>query len=407
MISKTLLKDYANLIAEKGVNVQKGQDVLLYCSVEQPEFAKMVSEALYKRGARKVFVDFYYQPIDLLDYKKRSLKALSELESFEVERFRWREKKLPARIYIISDDPFGMAGAPNEKINRSEQAIYPVIKPFIKAAENKHQWCIASVAGKKWAKRVFPELSSAKAVDALWNAILSVSLVDGSASANWDKHNADIRSHCDRLNSLKIKKLRYTSSNGTDFTVWLNEHGKFHGGADTTIGGVTYNPNIPSYEVFTSPIAGKCEGKVVSTKPLSYLCQLIENIEVTFKDGKVVKAVATKNEELLNQIVKMDECSCMLGEVALVPFDNPINNSGRIYYETLIDENACCHLALGAGFPETLEGFEKMSPDEIRAAGVNDSMIHVDFMIGSRDLKIVAETFDGKEVLIFENGNWA
>ena len=407
MIEKKLVKDYARLLALKGLNVQKGQEVIVFCEIDQPEFVKIVCDELYKFGAKKVFVDFSYQPITALGYKKQTLSALSSMETFEEAKWKWRAETLPCHLYLISEDPFGLSGVKDEKITKSNMARYPVIKPYRKSMEAKYQWCIAAVPGKSWAKRVFPELSVQKAVEKLWRAILSASLVDGNAVENWNAHNETVKKKCEYLNSLKLRSLHYLSSNGTDFTVELNERGEFHGGADKTLKGVLFNPNIPSYEVFTSPIAGKCEGRVVATKPLSYKGKIIDKFEIVFKNGKAVSATAEKGEELLNQIIKMDEGAAMLGECALVPYNNPINDSGILFYETLFDENACCHLALGEGFPETLSGYENMTQDEIKKAGINDSMIHVDFMIGSLDLKIVGTCADGKQIVIFDKGNWA
>ena len=307
----------------------------------------------------------------------------------------------------MSDDPFGFNGVKDEKLTKPRAAKYPIVKPFSDAMDGRYQWCIAAVPGKAWAKRLFPSLSSKKAVDELWKNILAAALVDGNARKNWDDHNANVHSKCEYLNSLGLKKLYYKSSDGTDFEVELNERGIFLGGSEKTRSGVTYNPNIPSYEVFTSPVAGRCNGTVVATKPLSYGGKLIENFSITFKDGAVSSVKAEKGEELLKQIVSLDKGAGKLGEVALVPFDNPINNSGVLFYETLFDENACCHLALGRGFMETIKGYEDMDMDQAMEAGLNESMIHVDFMIGSRDLEIVGETADGRKEIIFANGNWA
>lgn len=407
MISKNLLKDYAKLLTEKGLNVQKGQYVVVRCDVDQPEFVYMVVNEAYKLGAKKVFVDFEMQKIKALSYKKQSQKSLNFIEEFAVSKLKWTAETLPAILYLVSEDPFGFTSVKAEKLTKTRAAQYPVIKPFRKAMEGKYQWCIAAVPGKAWAKRIFPDLSAPKAVDALWNAILKAALVDGDAIGNWDKHNKFIKDKCDYLNSLHVKTLRYSSANGTDFSVELNKDGLFLGGMEKTLSGVTYNPNIPSYEIFTTPVAGRCEGTVVSTKPLSYQGKIINNFSITFENGEVKSVKAEQGEDLLKQLVALDDGSKKLGEVALVPFDNPINNSGILFYETLFDENACCHLALGQGFIETLKGYENMTDEEIRAAGVNDSMLHEDFMIGSADLKIVAETFDGKKITIFEKGNWA
>ena len=286
--------------------------------------------------------------------------------------------------------------------------MYPQVKPFRQAMENRHQWCIAAVPGKAWAKKVFPELSESKAVEAMWNAILQASRADGKNPVQaWKEHNADLNARCDYLNALGLKYLEYKSANGTDFRVELLEDGIFAGGREKTLKGRIFNPNIPTEEVFTSPKAGAAEGIVYSTKPLSYMGQLIDNFSLRFENGKVVEAKAEVGEELLNHMVSMDDGAGKLGECALIPYDSPINQSGLLFYNTLFDENACCHFAVGHGFNECLKGYEKLTDEECKARGINDSMIHVDFMIGSRDMSIVGVTKDGKRVQIFENGTWA
>lgn len=406
-MKKSLLNKYAELIAVKGVNVKKGQDVIVYANLDQPEFVATVVDKLYSYGARKVFVEWSYEPITKIKYKRESLKALSSLEDFQVEKLKYRANKLPAHLYLISDDPDAMKGVNQEKLTKSKIATYPIIKPFREQMEGKYQWCIAAVAGEKWAKKVFPSDRKNVAMEKLWQAILYCSRVTDNPIEEWNNFNTSIKNRCAYLNSLGLKKLYYKSSNGTDFNVTLNELSVFCGGYDTTLDGVNFNPNIPSEEVFTSPKYGECEGIVVATKPLSFQGQLIENFSITFKNGKVSSVKAEKNQELLEKMVKMDEGASMLGECALVPFDNPINNSGILFYETLFDENACCHLALGKGFPDCLKGYQDMTTEEYHKNGINESMIHVDFMIGSRDLEIIGETKTGEKVTIFKNGNWA
>lgn len=406
-MKKSVLKSYADLIAKKGVNVQKGQEVLVMCGLDQPEFVAMVVESLYKNGAKKVYVEWGYDQLTKLHVKYQSEETLGRLDKVALEKLKWRSNSLPAHLYLVSDDPDGLKGVNMEKYMKAQSAKMKVIKPYRDKMESKYQWCIAAVPGKKWAAKVFPELSTQKAVEKLWEAILQASRAYGDPIKNWGAHNTNIKEKCTALNNMHLSKLHYSSSNGTDFTVWLNEKGKFNGGFDTTLSGVDFNPNIPSEEVFTSPKAGKAEGIVYATKPLSYNGQLIENFYLRFENGKVVEVHAEKNQSLLEQMVAIDEGSKMLGECALVPYDSPINNTGILFYETLFDENACCHLALGRGFPDCLYGFEKMSKEEQQKCGINDSQIHVDFMIGSDDLQIVGTDKRGNEILIFKDGNWA
>jgi aminopeptidase len=273
--------------------------------------------------------------------------------------------------------------------------------------DGHQQWCIAAVPGKAWAKKVFPGLRTSVAMEKLWEAILFTSRVNGDAIGAWEEHNKNLKSRCEYLNSLGIEKLHYTADNGTDLTVGLMEQGIFCAGADTTRKGVVYNPNIPSEEAFCSPMRGQAEGIVYSTKPLSYNGQLIENFSVRFENGKVVEVKAEKGEDVLKHMVAMDEGAAYLGECALVPQASPIAQSGILFYNTLFDENAACHLALGRGFSECVRGHEEMTLDQIKELGVNDSMIHEDFMIGCDTMDIDAITRDGKVVPIFRAGNWA
>ncbi len=407
-MKKTVLQKYAALIARKGANVQKGQLVEINASVENPEFVKMVVDECYKAGAKKVRVDWTYQPLTKSTYRYAKTSVLGSFADWEIEKMKQRVKDLPAQIYITSDDPDGLKGINQKKVSEVQQKIYPIVKPFRDEADNKYQWCIAAIPGKKWAKKVFPELRANAAVEKLWETILSASRADGDDPIEaWNEHNNDLHARCDYLNSLGIAELRYRSANGTDFTVGLIPEGLFLGASEKTIGGVEYNPNIPSEEVFTSPMRGKAEGTVVATKPLSYRGEIIENFSVTFKDGKVVDCKAEKNEELLKKMISMDEGAAYLGECALIPHDSPIQNTGVLFWETLFDENASCHLALGAGFNNCLRDFDKKTVEECQAMGINESMIHVDFMIGAPDLSIDAVDKDGKVFPIFRDGNWA
>lgn len=406
-MKKSVLKSYADLIAQKGVNVQKGQEVLVMCNLDQPEFVALVVESLYKRGAKKVYVEWGYDALTRLAVKYQSDETLGTVDKVALEKLKWRSKTLPAHLYLVSDDPDGLKGIDMSKYVKAQRSKMKVIKPYRDEMESKYQWCIAAVAGKKWAQKVFPDLPTKRAVEKLWESILQASRAFGNGVENWNIHNKNIKEKCATLNAMHLTKLHYTSSNGTNFTVWLNEKGKFNGGYDTTLSGVDFNPNIPSEEVFTSPKAGMAKGVVYATKPLSYNGQLIENFHIKFVDGKVSEVYAEKNQSLLEQMVSTDEGASMLGECALVPYDSPINNTGILFYETLFDENACCHLALGRGFPDCLYGFENMTKEEYHANGINDSQIHVDFMIGSEDLKIVGTDDKGNEIVIFNNGNWA
>ncbi len=406
-MNKTTLRNYARLIAKVGVNVQKGQEVFIAAELDQPEFVAMLVEECYKLKAKKVVVDWDYQPLTRLHVRYRSQKTLSTLENYELARWEHYLNTIPCRIYLLSEDPDGLKGVNQEKMAKAQQAKYPIIKPFRDKLENKYQWCIAAVPGKAWAKKLFPELRVTQAVEKLWQAILHTARVTEDPIAAWDSHNRDLAERCRYLNDLSIRELHYRASNGTDLRVGMIPEAEFKGGGETSLQGIYFNPNIPSEECFISPMRGKAEGIVYSTKPLSYQGQLIDNFWIRFQDGKAVEWHAEQNESLLTKLITMDEGSAYLGECALVPYDSPIRESGLLFYNTLFDENAACHLALGMGFADTIRDFEHKTLDECRALGVNDSMVHEDFMIGCADLSIDALCADGKTVPIFRDGTWA
>ena len=406
-MKKTVLREYAKLIVRCGVNVQKDQEVLIYAGLDQPEFVQMVVEEAYKAKAKKVIVEWSYQPLQKIHVRYQSVKTMGTVEEWVKARQQHFCDVLPARIHLISDDPDGLKGMNMEKVVKARRMSFPIMKPYIDARENKQQWCIAAVPGVAWAKKVFPGLPKGKAVEKLWEAILSTSRVYGDAVRNWQEHNADLQARCDYLNSLGIQSLHYTADNGTDLTVGMIPEAKFCGGGETIIQGTFFNPNIPTEECFISPMKGKAEGIVYSTKPLSYNGQLIENFSMRFENGKVVEAHAEKNEDLLNKLLAMDEGAAYLGECALVPQASPICESGILFYNTLFDENAACHLAVGMGFPDTIKDFQNKTLEECRALGINDSMVHEDFMIGCDTMNIDAHCANGRIVPIFRNGNWA
>ncbi len=407
-MNKTRLRKYAKLIADTGVKIQKGQDVIIQAETDQPDFVYMVVEECYRAGARKVSVEFSYNPIQKLHTKYRKASVLASVEDWEVEKLRHRTKTLPCMIYLLSEDPDGLKGMNQEKYGKAMQERFKVIKPFRDEMDNKYQWCIAAVPGKAWAKKIFPNDRPSVAVEKLWEAILTTSrCVSDDPIKEWEEHNRDLEERCKYLNSLKIKTLVYKASNGTDLRVGMIPQAKFMGGGEYSLLGNYFNPNIPSEECFTTPMKGMAEGIVFSSKPLSYRGQLIDNFSIRFSEGKAIEVHAEQNEELLRQLITADEGSGYLGECALVPYDSPIRNSGLLFYNTLFDENAACHLALGRGFTNCIENYENYTKEELHALGVNDSMLHEDFMIGTKDLSITAETENGKKAQIFKDGNWA
>ncbi len=406
-MKKTVLREYAKLIVRCGLNVQKGQEVLVYADLDQPEFVKLVVEECYKAKAKEVIVHFDYQPLEKIHTRYQTVKTMGEVKEWHKARQQHYCDALPCRLFLMSEDPDGLKGVNMKKMAKARQLSYPILKPYLDQRENKQQWCIAAVPGKAWAKKVFPGVPVGRAVEKLWEAILSTSRVNEDPIQAWAEHNADLKNRCDYLNSLNIRSLHYTADNGTDLTVGMIEEGRWCGGGDTSLQGIYFNPNIPTEECFISPKKGMAEGIVYSTKPLSYNGQLIENFSMRFENGKVVEVKAEKGEELLKTIVEMDEGAAYLGECALVPQRSPICESGLLFYNTLFDENAACHLAIGRGFMDTIKDFQNRTLAECQEMGINDSMIHEDFMIGCDTMNIDATCADGRVVPIFRAGNWA
>ena len=406
-MKKTVLRSYAKLIVRMGLNVQKGQTVLVYADLDQPEFVQMVVEEAYKAKAKEVMVEWSYQPLAKLHYRYQTVKNLGTVKEWQKAKQQFFCDELPARLHLISSDPDGLKGINMEKMAKARQMSFPVLKPYADQRDNKEQWCIAAVPGPAWAKKMFPGLSKNQAMEKLWEAILSAARVTDDPIKAWEEHNANLAARCAYLNNLKIRKLHYYAANGTDLTVGMIPESNWRGGGDTSLQGIYFNPNMPTEESFISPKKGEAEGIVYSTLPLSYQGQLIENFWMRFENGKAVEVGAEMGEELLKTMVTMDEGAGYLGECALVPQASPICESGILFYNTLFDENAACHLAVGEGFTDTIRDHHNKTLEECRALGINDSMIHVDFMIGCDTMNIDATTRDGKIVPIFRNGNWA
>ena len=406
-MKKSVLREYARLIVRKGINVQKGQEVIISAGLDQPEFVQMVVEEAYKAKAKKVTVEWNYQPLTKTHVRYQSLKTMSTVTDWELARQEHYCNVLPCRIHLLSADPDGLKGVNMAKVSKANQITHPILKPYRDRRDNRDQWCAAAVPGAAWAKKVFPGLPKGKAVEKLWEAILSAARVTDDPLAAWDEHNADMEKRCEHLNNLNIRSLHYTAANGTDLTVGLIPESNWRGGGDTSLQGIFFNPNIPTEECFISPKKGEAEGIVYSSLPLSYRGQLIDKFWMRFEGGKAVEVGAEVGEEQLREMVNMDEGAGYLGECALVPQASPICQSGILFYNTLFDENAACHLAVGRGFADTIKDFDKKTLDECRELGINDSMIHVDFMIGCDTMNIDALCENGEWVRIFENGNWA
>ena len=407
-MKKSLIKNYAKLIARVGASVQPGQHVVIAAQTEACAFIAVLAEECYAAGAAKVTVEWENAQLLKLASRFEEGKELAAVRPWEEEKLKERVEAPPVRIKILSADPDGMKGADRDKLTLAEMARSVIVKPYNDAMTNRYQWCVAAVPSAGWAKKVFPSLRANAAVEKLWELILQVSRADGrDPLTDWMWHNRALREKCDKLNALHLAALEYESANGTHLRVGLIGSARFIAGRKRTVSGAHFNPNIPTEECFTTPKRGEAEGVVYAVKPLSYSGELIEGFWLRFKEGRVVEYGAKKNAALLGKLLAMDEGASYLGECALVPYDSPINNTGVLFYNTLFDENACCHLALGRGYSNTIEGFEKLDKEAFAAFGVNDSSVHVDFMIGAEDLRITGVTESGQRVPVFVGGNWS
>ena len=367
----------------------------------------MLVEECYTAGAGKVSVDWSYQPLTKLHVRYCDGETLGRLDEWQIKKWEHQAEVLPCKIYLLSEDPGGLKGMNQKKYAAMMASRAKQVKPIRDRMENKYQWCIAAVPGKEWARKVFPGERTSTAIEKLWEAILMTSRADGDPIAAWREHNENLARQCEYLNSLVARELRFRASNGTDLRVGLLPNALFMGGGELTMGSrIYFNPNIPSEEVFTSPRRGDADGIVYSSRPLSYGGQMIDGFWLRFEGGKVTEVGARENESLLRELIRMDEGAAYLGECALVPYSSPIRESGLLFYNTLFDENAACHLALGRGFTNVLADYEKYTEEQAHALGINDSIIHEDFMIGTEDMSVTAVTDKG-EVPIFKDGGWA
>ncbi len=407
-MKKTLIRNYAKLIARVGGNIRPGQRVVIAAETESAPFVTLLAEECYRLGAEDVSVDWQCAALDKLASRFEAVRELGSVAPWEEARLAERAERLPVTIKLLSADPAGMQGADREKLTLAAMAKNAIVKPYADRMTNRHQWCVAAVPSVGWAKRLFPQERAGTAVEKLWQLILQVCRADGKDPlTDWMWHNRALRERCDKLNALHLRSLEFRGGNGTELRVGLIGQARFIAGKKTTADGAPFNPNIPTEECFTTPKRGEAEGVAYSSKPLSYGGELIENFWLRFEGGRVVSCGAEKNAALLEKIVAMDEGAAYLGECALVPFDSPVNRTGVLFYNTLFDENACCHIALGRGYSNTIENFAQYGRDDFAAMGVNDSSVHVDLMIGTADMNVTGVTAAGERVPVFEGGTWS
>ena len=399
----------AELAIKKGVNVQKGQPLIIRANVRDLEFVKRLVKYAYEQGAKYVDVNWRNEELTKLDYKYQSIETLSEIPQWTYDRVKYEHDNKACYLSVVSDKPGALKDVDIEKMNAHQQAYYKKTKDLMSyTMNNEGQWCIVGIASLDWAKVVFPELSDEEAFKKLEEALFKVTRVseDNDPIEEWERHNANLIDHANKLNEYNFKELHFTSELGTDLYVGLVKDHIWVGGGAFTPDGAYFIPNMPTEEVFCMPEKTKVRGKVYASKPLSYNGKVIEDFYFEFEEGKVIKYGAKKQEEALKQLLEFDEGSSYLGEVALVPYDSPISKSNILFFNTLYDENAACHLALGRPYPENIKGGEKMSEEELKEKGANDSMQHEDFMFGTKQMSIDGITYDDKIIPIFRNGNF-
>lgn len=409
MVSENVLRKYAQLAVKMGVNVQEGQLLVITADVRDYKFVELCVEEGYKAGASEVNVDWSSEHNTRCAYEYMTKEALSEIPQWQYDKREYAQNKGCCYLHVTSDTPGLLEGIDSDKIMARRMAASKKFMPLQSyTMNNEGQWSIVALPSAGWAKKVFPDMTEECAMEALWEAILMSVRVseDNDPVAEWDQHNKEILNHSKTLNDYDLKALHFTNSLGTDLTVELVENHIWAGGCEESTKGAIFNPNMPTEENFCMPYKYGVNGKVVATKPLSYQGKLIDGFSLTFKDGKVVEFSAEKEEEALKSLVEFDEGSSYLGEVALISYDSPINNTGILFYNTLFDENASCHLALGRAYPMNVAGGTEMNEEQLKEAGANHSMTHVDFMFGSADMHVDGIMKDSTVVPVFRNGNF-
>jgi aminopeptidase len=402
------LDKYAALAVEIGVNVQKGQTLVITAPISAAEFVRKISKKAYEVGAKHIAIDWQDDELTRMKFELAPEEAFTEFPNWMTKGKNELAEDGAAFLHIDSKNPDLLSGIPQERIQNSTKAASNALKPFRnRMMSDKNSWSIVAIPTQTWADKVFPELEEGKRMDALWDAIFQATRIDKENPVEeWKNHTNTLDSKANFLNEHKLHALHYTAP-GTDLTVELAKDHIWVSAGSINENGHSFIANMPTEEVFTANAKTGVNGVVASTKPLSYAGNLIENFSLTFEDGKVVNFSADKGYETLKKLLETDEGSAYLGEVALVPHNSPISNTDLIFFNTLFDENASNHFALGKAYPFCVEGGKNMNEEEVVAHGLNDSLSHVDFMVGSAEMNIDGITKDGQRVAVFKNGSWA
>ena len=402
-------KEYAELLIRVGLNVQKGQTLVISSPVECAWFARMCAAEGYDAGCREVVMNWGDDTLSRMKYLRAEEDVFDHVPLWRRHFYNDYALEGAAYLAISASDPENLKGVDSGRIVRTQQSSGKALREFNRLQMcSGFPWCIASIPIPSWAKRVFPDVGENEAMEKLWNAIFAAVRIsgDGNAVEKWRRHIGTLAQRKEKLNQLNFKFLHYTNSLGTDLTVELPEGHIWEAGDDVTLKGQTFIANIPTEELFTSPLKTGVNGVVYASMPLVNDGNIIDKFYFVVREGKIVEARAKKGEETLKAAISVDAGASYFGEVALVPYDSPISNQKILYFNTLVDENAACHIAFGEAYP-CLRGGRQMSRDELKKRGLNDSITHVDFMVGTQDLSIVGTTHDGEEIPVFVNGNFA
>ena len=402
------LEKYARLIVETGVSVKKDHTVVLQINVDQAPLARLITKEAYQSGAAEVIVQWTDDVIQKEFLSHAANDRLEQIPQYKIDQTNDWVAKGASRISVVSSDPEAFAGIDSDRVATFQAASGKALTNLRKATQaNKVSWTVVAAAGKQWAAKVFPDLPEEEQVDALWNQIFKTTRVyEEDPILAWEKHDETLAQKAAELNKEQFSALHYTAP-GTDIIIGLPKNHLWEGAGSYNARGEKFMANMPTEEVFTAPDYRRINGYISSTKPLSYAGTTISGITFTFKDGKVIDFSAEQGQDVLAKLLDTDEGARSLGEVALVPDPSPISQSGIIFYNTLFDENASNHLALGAAYAFSVEGGTEMTDEELAEAGLNRSQTHVDFMVGSDKMNIDGIREDGSTVPVFRNGNWA
>ncbi len=408
-IMEEKLREYARLLVEAGVNLQKGQTLVISSLVDTAPFARLCAEAAYAAGAREVVMDWGDETSSRLYFLHAADELFDTVPEWKKAFSNGYAEAGAAFLSISSGDPEAFKGVDPERMTRRGRAYGKALEPFrSRLMANRNAWSIGAIPVPSWAKKVFPDCGGDEAMDKLWDAIFKSVRITGAGDAveRWREHEAMLRARVEKLNAWRFESLHYRNGLGTDLVVRLPRGHLWAGGSSETPEHLRFIANMPTEEIFTAPQRDGVDGVVYAAMPLVLNGNVIEGIRFTVRDGRIVEAHADKGEDMLKAELDVDEGARYFGEAALVPYDSPIRNQEILFYDTLFDENAACHIAFGEAYPECLQGGEDMSPEELAAAGLNHSDTHVDFMIGTADLSIVGTRENGEQIEIFRDGNF-